>query len=64
MHDVLAHRLSLLATYAGALEYRPDSPPERLAEARKSVGHALVRLDPERVAFTVAAAPDSFEVAV
>jgi signal transduction histidine kinase len=33
MHDVLAHRLSLLATYAGALEYRPDSSPERLAEA-------------------------------
>ncbi|MBB5867545.1 signal transduction histidine kinase [Allocatelliglobosispora scoriae] len=33
MHDVLAHRLSLLATYAGALEYRPDAPPERLAAA-------------------------------
>lgn len=33
MHDVLAHRLSLLATYAGALEYRPDAPPERLADA-------------------------------
>jgi signal transduction histidine kinase len=33
MHDGLAHRLSLLATYAGALEYRPDSPPEQLAAA-------------------------------
>lgn len=33
MHDVLAHRLSLLATYAGALEYRPDSSPEQLARA-------------------------------
>jgi signal transduction histidine kinase len=33
MHDVLAHRLSLLATYAGALEYRPDAAPERLAAA-------------------------------
>ncbi|HEY3560801.1 MAG TPA: histidine kinase [Kribbella sp.] len=33
MHDVLAHRLSLLATYAGALEYRPDSSPEKLAKA-------------------------------
>ncbi|WP_242910423.1 sensor histidine kinase [Actinomadura terrae] len=33
MHDVLAHRLSLLATYAGALEYRPDAPPEKLARA-------------------------------
>ena len=29
----MAHRLSLLATYAGALEYRPDSSPERLATA-------------------------------
>lgn len=33
MHDVLAHRLSLVATHAGALEYRPDAPPERLAQA-------------------------------
>ena len=33
MHDVLAHRLSLLATYAGALEYRPDAPPEKLSQA-------------------------------
>jgi signal transduction histidine kinase len=33
MHDVLAHRLSLLATYAGALEYRPDAPPEQLSQA-------------------------------
>ena len=33
MHDVLAHRLSLLATYAGALEYRPDAPPAQLSRA-------------------------------
>jgi signal transduction histidine kinase len=33
MHDVLAHRLSLLATSAGALEYRPDAPPDQLARA-------------------------------
>ncbi|MFE0027856.1 sensor histidine kinase [Amycolatopsis sp. NPDC059021] len=33
MHDVLAHRLSLLATYAGAMEFRPDSSPERLSDA-------------------------------
>ena len=33
MHDVLAHRLTIVATYAGALAYRPDAPPERLAEA-------------------------------
>ena len=33
MHDVLAHRLSLLAAYAGALEFRPDAPPAELARA-------------------------------
>jgi signal transduction histidine kinase len=48
MHDVLAHRLSLLATYAGALEYRPDHPPERLAAAagvvRAGVHQALDEL--------------------
>ena len=31
MHDVLAHRLSLLSLHAGALEYRPDAPPEEIA---------------------------------
>jgi signal transduction histidine kinase len=33
MHDVLAHRLTLVATYAGAIEYRPDASPERLSKA-------------------------------
>ncbi len=37
MHDVLAHRLSLLATYAGALAYRPDAPPEQLARAAEVI---------------------------
>lgn len=27
MHDVLAHRISLLAVHAGALEFRPDASP-------------------------------------
>jgi signal transduction histidine kinase len=48
MHDVLAHRLSLLATYAGALEYRPDAPAEQLARAagvvRAGVHQALDEL--------------------
>ncbi|HSZ42996.1 MAG TPA: histidine kinase [Trebonia sp.] len=48
MHDVLAHRLSLLATYAGALEYRPDAPAEQLARAagviRSGVHQALDEL--------------------
>ncbi len=37
MHDVLAHRLSLLVTTAGALEYRPDADPARLAGAAAAV---------------------------
>jgi signal transduction histidine kinase len=48
MHDVLAHRLSLVATYAGALEFRPDSAPEQLAAAagvvREGVHQALDEL--------------------
>ncbi|WP_411111040.1 sensor histidine kinase [Streptomyces sp. c-19] len=33
MHDVLAHRLTLLSVHAGALEFRPDAPPEQIARA-------------------------------
>jgi signal transduction histidine kinase len=33
MHDVLAHRLSLLSVHAGALEFRPDAPPQEIASA-------------------------------
>ncbi len=32
MHDVLAHRISLLALHAGGLEVRPDLPPEQVQE--------------------------------
>ncbi len=32
MHDVLAHRLSLVALHAGALEYRADLDPEQVRE--------------------------------
>ncbi|WP_402469778.1 sensor histidine kinase [Isoptericola aurantiacus] len=38
MHDVLAHRMSLVAMHAGALAYRTDLPPEQVAETA-----ALVR---------------------
>lgn len=48
MHDVLAHRLSLVATHAGAMEYRPDSSPDQLATAagvvRAGVHQALEEL--------------------
>ncbi|MEU5947841.1 histidine kinase [Micromonospora sp. NPDC047465] len=33
MHDVLAHRISLLSLHAGALEFRPDAAPEEVARA-------------------------------
>ncbi|WP_240437543.1 sensor histidine kinase [Sciscionella marina] len=48
MHDVLAHRLSLVATYAGALEYRADAEPAKLVSAagvvREGVYQALGEL--------------------
>jgi signal transduction histidine kinase len=33
MHDVLAHRVSLLSLHAGALEFRPDASPDEISEA-------------------------------
>ena len=33
MHDVLAHRLSLLSVHAGALEFHPDASPKEIEEA-------------------------------
>jgi len=33
MHDVLAHRLSLLSVHAGALEFHPEASPQEIAEA-------------------------------
>ena len=48
MHDVLAHRLSLLSVHAGALEFHPDAPAEEVAEAagviRQSATTALEEL--------------------
>jgi signal transduction histidine kinase len=37
MHDVLAHRLSLLSLHAGAMELRPDARPEDLAAAARVI---------------------------
>jgi signal transduction histidine kinase len=33
MHDVLAHRISLLSVHAGAIEFNPDAPAEEIARA-------------------------------
>ncbi|GHG88022.1 two-component sensor histidine kinase [Streptomyces lanatus] len=45
MHDVLAHRLTLLSVHAGALEFRPDAPREEIQRAagviRESAHEAL-----------------------
>jgi signal transduction histidine kinase len=32
MHDVLAHRISMMALHAGGLELRPDLPPEQIRQ--------------------------------
>ena len=37
MHDVLAHRLSLLSVHAGALEFNPDAPAEEVAGAARVI---------------------------
>lgn len=59
MHDVLAHRLSLLSVHAGALEYRADASPREVAEAagviRSSAHQALQDL---REVIGVLRAPD------
>ncbi|HEX8104311.1 MAG TPA: histidine kinase [Solirubrobacteraceae bacterium] len=48
MHDVLAHRLSLLSVHAGALEFHRDASPEEVAAAaaviRESARAALEEL--------------------
>ena len=48
MHDVLAHRLSLLSVHAGALEFHPGAPPDDIAHAaaviRTSAAAALAEL--------------------
>ncbi|TDC70879.1 histidine kinase [Actinomadura sp. GC306] len=44
MHDVLAHRISLLAVHAGALEFRPDMPDDQREAAgviRRSAYEAM-----------------------
>ncbi|MEV0615950.1 histidine kinase [Nonomuraea sp. NPDC050404] len=37
MHDVLAHRISMLSLHAGALEFRPDAPPKEIARAAGAI---------------------------
>jgi signal transduction histidine kinase len=48
MHDVLAHRVSLMALQAGALEVRPDLPPDEVRDTagliRSTARQALTEL--------------------
>jgi signal transduction histidine kinase len=48
MHDVLAHRMSLLSVHAGALEFRPDAPAADVARSaaviRQTAHQALEEL--------------------
>ena len=48
MHDLLAHRISLVSMHAGALEFRSDAPPEEIAKSaaviRESAHQALAEL--------------------
>jgi signal transduction histidine kinase len=37
MHDVLAHRISLLSLHAGALEYNPNASPQEIARAAQVI---------------------------
>ncbi len=37
MHDVLAHRISLVSLHAGALTYRDDLPREKITEAAHTI---------------------------
>ncbi|MFD7938868.1 histidine kinase [Streptomyces sp. NPDC059755] len=61
MHDVLAHRLTLLSVHAGGLEFRPDAPREEIARAagviRESAHEALQDLR-EIIGVLRAAEPD------
>ena len=48
MHDVLAHKLTLIKMHAGVLGYRPDLSPEEVGEAARTIeesaGQALTEL--------------------
>jgi signal transduction histidine kinase len=54
MHDVLAHRLSLLSIHAGALEFRPDAPVGEITKAAAVIrASAVAALDELRQVIAV-----------
>lgn len=63
MHDVLAHRISLVAMHAGALTYRPDLPEaERAMVTRTIADNATEALRELREVLGVLRAPDEAEL--
>ncbi len=63
MHDVLAHRISLLAVHAGALEVRRDAPPAEQQAAGVIRQGAHDALEDLRTVIGMLRAPDEAEQA-
>jgi len=61
MHDVLAHRLSLLAVYAGALQVRKNAPAEERKAAEVIRQGAFAALEELRQVIRMARDPDASE---
>ncbi|GAA4042795.1 sensor histidine kinase [Nonomuraea soli] len=62
MHDVLAHRISILSLHAGALEFRPDAPAEEISRAAGAIrGSAHQALQDLREVIGVLRAGDAEE---
>ncbi|GAA2056632.1 histidine kinase [Polymorphospora rubra] len=61
MHDVLAHRISLVSLHAGALEVRSDLSPEEIARAARTirVGAHEALEDLREILGVLRAAPDA-----
>ena len=62
MHDVLAHRISLVAMHAGALTYRPDLPADQQAEVARTIeenAHLALRDLRDVLGVLRAGAPDT-----
>ncbi|MFL6062864.1 MAG: sensor histidine kinase, partial [Marmoricola sp.] len=63
MHDVLAHRISLITMHAGALAYRDDLPPEQVKETAELIqakSHEALT-DLRQVLGVLRGAPDDLE---
>jgi signal transduction histidine kinase len=62
MHDVLAHRVSLLSLHAGALEFHPDASAEEVAQAAaviRASAHAALEELRDVIGVLREGAPDS-----